>query len=161
MTSRRSEETDTRMPPGDGASALVRPAALEARALADDVAREARLAARAAGDDALTAEFLLTSRALEWSSAWIEDGFESLSIAADQWRYFVEDGVDTAVALGGVGSVAELRGVGSEHLRRRVSHISEGAQRSLGLLRRGVARSLEPARSVWRPFFASMADRDR
>ena len=114
--------------------------------------------AAVAGDDVVTAEYLVTGTALEWASGWVEDGFESFAIVADQWRLLLADGVDTALALSRAGSIDEFTAIPGDHARRRLAHVREGVERGLGLAERGLERSVEPLRTVWRPFLKMVRD---
>jgi hypothetical protein len=131
-----------------------REVARDVRDLSADLSRQALVA----GDDVVTAEYLATGGALEWVSGWVEDGLESFSIAADQWRLFVEDGVETAVAVGRAQTIDDYTAIPAEHARRRFEHLREGVDRSFTLAERGWSRSLEPLRSVWRPFLKMVRD---
>ena len=116
--------------------------------LGADLGRQAAVA----GDDVVTAEYLATSGTLEWMSGWVEDGLESFSIVADQWRLLVEDGVETAVALSRAENIDDFTAIPGDHARRRFEHVREGFDRGFTLAERGWQRSLEPLRTVWRPF---------
>ena len=122
--------------------------------LGADLGRQAAVA----GDDVVTAEYLATSGALEWFSGWVEDGLESVAIAADQWRLLFEDGVETAVALSRAESIDDFTAIPGDHARRRLEHVREGFERSFTLAERGWQRSLDPLRTVWRPFLKMVRD---
>ena len=135
---------------GDDARGVAR----DVRDLSADIGRQAAVA----GDDVVTAEYLATGGALEWVSGWVEDGLESFSIAADQWRLFVEDGVETAVAVARAKSIDDYTAIPGDHARRRFEHLREGVDRSFTLAERGWSRSLDPLRTVWRPFLKMVRD---
>ena len=106
-----------------------------------------------------TASLILAANGvLEWISGWAEDGMEGVSIAADQWRYLVEDGFASVSALSRADSIDAYTAIPGDHARRRLGHVREGVDRSFVLAERGWLRSLEPLRSVWRPFFKMVRD---
>lgn len=122
--------------------------------LGADLGRQAAVA----GDDVVTAEYLATSSTLEWMSGWVEDGLESFAIVADQWRLLIEDGVETAMALSRAESIDDFTAIPGDHARRRFDHVREGVDRSFTLAERGWQRSLDPLRTVWRPFLKMVRD---
>lgn len=122
--------------------------------LGADLGRQAAVA----GDDVVTAEYLATSNALEWMSGWVEDGLESFVIVADQWRLLLEDGVETTVALSRARSIDDFTAIPGDHARRRFDHVREGVDRGFTLAERGWQRSLDPLRTVWRPFLKMVRD---
>ena len=126
----------------------------DVRELGADLGRQAIVAS----DDVVTAEYLATGGVLEWVTGWVEDGMEGVSIAADQWRYLFEDGFESASALSRADSIDAFTAIPGEHARRRLEHLREGVDRSFTLAERGWQRSLEPLRSVWRPFFKMVRD---
>lgn len=126
----------------------------DVRELGADLGRQAAVA----GDDVVTAEYLATSNALEWMSGWVEDGLESFAIVADQWRLLVEDGFETAVAITRAESIDDFTAIPGDHARRRLQHVREGVDRSFTLAERGWQRSLDPLRTVWRPFLKMVRD---
>lgn len=126
----------------------------DVRELGADLGRQAAVA----GDDVVTAEYLATSGVLEWMSGWVEDGLESFAITADQWRLLVEDGLETAIAFTRAESIDDFTAIPGEHARRRLQHVREGVDRSFALAERGWQRSLDPLRTVWRPFLKMVRD---
>lgn len=131
-----------------------RETAREVRELGAGLGRQAMVAS----DNVVTAEYLATSGVLEWVSGWVEDGMEGVSIAADQWRYLFEDGFEAVSALGRADSIDAYTAIPGEHARRRLEHVREGVDRGFILAERGWHRSLEPLRSVWRPFLKMVRD---
>ncbi|MCH2098240.1 MAG: hypothetical protein MK142_07645 [Pseudomonadales bacterium] len=131
-----------------------RETARDVRQLGAGLGRQALVAS----DNVVTAEYLAANGVLEWISGWAEDGMEGVSIAADQWRYLVEDGFASVSALSRADSIDAYTAIPGDHARRRLGHVREGVDRSFVLAERGWLRSLEPLRSVWRPFFKMVRD---
>ena len=83
---------------------------------------------------------------------------EGVSIAADEWGYLFEDGFESISALGRADSIDAYTAIPGEHARRQLEHVREGVDRGFVLAERGWQRSLDPLRSVWRPFLKMVRD---
>ncbi|HSG89156.1 MAG TPA: hypothetical protein VLA56_08085 [Pseudomonadales bacterium] len=133
----------------------------DARGMVDDVrglgADLGRQAERAS-EDVVAAEYLATGNLLEWTTGWFDDGRESLAIAARQWRLLFEDGLTTSQALVSARTAGDLAAIPGDHVRRRVDHVRGGFDETRALMDRSLQRSLEPLRTVWRPFLSMLRD---
>ncbi len=110
-------------------------------------------------DEVLTAEFLATEGMLEWFGALIEDSQDWAALGVRQWRYLVEDNLQTLEAGVRARTLEDLAELPRVHLQRRMNHLGEGLEGGRKLAERSVRRALEPLASVWSPFL-QMVRRD-
>ncbi len=110
-------------------------------------------------DEVLTAEFLATEGMLEWFGALIEDSQDWAALGVRQWRYLVEDNLQTLEAGVRARTLEDLAELPRVHLQRRMNRLGEGLEGGRKLAERSVRRALEPLASVWSPFL-QMVRRD-
>ncbi len=123
--------------------------------LLDDIQQQVTLTR----DEVLTAEFLATEGMLEWFGALIEDSQDWAALGVRQWRYLVEDNLQTLEAGVRARTLEDLAELPRVHLQRRMNHLGEGLEGGRKLAERSVRRALEPLASVWSPFL-QMVRRD-
>ncbi len=123
--------------------------------LLDDIQQQVTLTR----DEVLTAEFLATEGMLEWFGALIEDSQDWAALGVRQWRYLVEDNLQTLEAGVRARTLEDLAELPRVHLQRRMNRLGEGLEGGRKLAERSVRRALEPLASVWSPFL-QMVRRD-
>lgn len=128
---------------------------MKSERLLDDLQQQVSLTR----DEVLTAEFLATEGVLEWFGALVEDSQDWAALGVRQWRYLVEDHLQTLEASVRARTLEDLVDLPRVHLQRRMSHLGEGLDGGRRLAQRSARRALEPLSSVWSPFL-QMVRRD-
>ncbi|MCC5885296.1 MAG: hypothetical protein JJT88_02560 [Gammaproteobacteria bacterium] len=105
-----------------------------------------------ASDEVVTAEFLATEGVLEWVGGVLEDSQDWAALSVRQWRYLLEDNLQTLEDSFRARSLEDIADLPRVHLQRRMTHLGEGLSASRDLAERSFQRSLEPLRNVWAPF---------
>jgi hypothetical protein len=122
----------------------------EAEALADNLERDRHLA----GEEAVGAELLATRDLVANLGIALDTATGLADVYARQMRHLFEDYAATWSSLSGGQSPAQPLTVLSEHLTRRVEHVTEGVNESIELVSTQSERAWEALYRLWAPFAA-------
>lgn len=106
------------------------------------------------GEEVVGAEILLTKELTETIGILWDSAERAGAIGAQQVRHCVEDYLATAREFSETPGLHNFLDLTTNHLARRITHVSEGARAVADLVAEGTGRLEEAVVGVWKPFLA-------